>query len=116
MLLSLGMLLPRCCVTHIRRWNLYFRIVDASGRGIRECCLCTPHIPAFADAPRSEVFFADTVDIIGPLGAKSQGECAINPVASAIANALKNATGVRFCHLPLTPDRIFDRLSSVTAE
>ena len=74
------------------------------------------HIPAFADAPRSEVFFADTVDTIGPLGAKSQGECAINPVAPAIANAIKNATGVRFCHLPLTPDRIFDRLSSVTAE
>ena len=45
-------------------------------------------IPAFADVPRSEVFFADTYDTIGPLGAKSQGECAINPVAPAIANAL----------------------------
>ena len=42
-------------------------------------------IPAFADVPRSEVFFADTYDTIGPLGAKSQGECAINPVAPAIA-------------------------------
>ena len=44
-------------------------------------------IPAFADVPPSEVFFADTYDRIGPLGAKSQGECAINPVAPAIANA-----------------------------
>ena len=67
-------------------------------------------IPAFADVPRSEVYFADTYDSIGPLGAKSQGECAINPVAPAIANALANATGVRFAHLPLSPDRIFDRL------
>ena len=25
--------------------------------------------------------FADTIDLIGPLGAKSQGECGINPVA-----------------------------------
>ena len=33
--------------------------------------------PAFADVPRSEVFFADTHDSIGPLGAKAQGECAI---------------------------------------
>ena len=58
-------------------------------------------IPAFADVPRSEVFFADTYDTIGPLGAKAQGECAINPVAPAIANALADATGVRFAHLPL---------------
>jgi putative selenate reductase molybdopterin-binding subunit len=67
-------------------------------------------IPAFADVPPSEVFFADTHDRIGPLGAKAQGECAINPVAPAIANAVANATGVRFAHLPLTPDRIFDAL------
>jgi CO/xanthine dehydrogenase Mo-binding subunit len=68
-------------------------------------------IPAFADVPRSEVFFADTHDSIGPLGAKAQGECAINPVAPAIANALANATGVRFAHLPFTPDRIFSKLA-----
>jgi putative selenate reductase molybdopterin-binding subunit len=67
-------------------------------------------IPAFADVPASEVYFADTVDKIGPLGAKSQGECSINPVAPAIANAVARATGIRFCHLPLTPDRIFDKL------
>jgi putative selenate reductase molybdopterin-binding subunit len=68
-------------------------------------------IPAFADVPPSEVFFADTYDTIGPLGAKSQGECAINPVAPAIANALANATGVRFAHLPFTADRIFSKLA-----
>ena len=78
-------------------------------------CMINPalrnyRIPAFADVPPSEVYFADTVDAIGPLGAKSQGECSINPVAPAIANAVADATGVRFCHLPLTPDRIFDKL------
>ena len=78
---------------------------------MRNAALRNYHIPAFADTPHSEVFFADTYDTIGPLGAKAQGECAINPVAPAIANALKNATGVRFAHLPLTPDRIFDQLT-----
>ena len=67
-------------------------------------------IPAIADVPASEVFLADTYDRIGPLGAKSQGESAINPVAPAIANALANATGVRFPHLPFTADRIFAKL------
>ena len=69
-------------------------------------------IPAFADIPRSEVFFADTYDKIGPLGAKSQGECAINPVAPAIANAIKNATGVRFTSLPFTAARIYSQLAN----
>jgi len=71
-------------------------------------------IPSFADVPRTEVYFADTYDKIGPLGAKSQGECALNPVAPAIANALANATGVRFPHLPFTPDRIFMKLGPAT--
>jgi CO/xanthine dehydrogenase Mo-binding subunit len=59
----------------------------------------------------TEVYFADTHDTIGPLGAKAQGEGAINPIAPAIANALADATGVRFAHLPFTPDRIFGKLS-----
>jgi CO/xanthine dehydrogenase Mo-binding subunit len=71
-------------------------------------------IPAVADVPNTEVFFADTYDKIGPLGAKSQGECAINPVAPAISNALADATGERFAHLPFTADRLFARLFSRT--
>jgi CO/xanthine dehydrogenase Mo-binding subunit/aerobic-type carbon monoxide dehydrogenase small subunit (CoxS/CutS family) len=70
-------------------------------------------IPAFADVPCTDVYFADTYDSIGPLGAKSQGECAINPVAPAIANALADATGIRFPHLPFTPDRIFAKLAEL---
>jgi CO/xanthine dehydrogenase Mo-binding subunit len=38
------------------------------------------------------------------------GECPINPVAPALANALENATGVRFRELPLTPERIYHRI------
>ncbi len=92
-------------------WALTENMVHADGKVVNPS-LRNYRIPAFADVPRSEVLFADTYDSIGPLGAKSQGECAINPVAPAIANALANATGVRFAHLPFTPDRIFDRLPS----
>jgi putative selenate reductase molybdopterin-binding subunit len=93
-------------------WALTENMVyDHDGRMVNPA-LRNYRIPAFADVPRTEVFFADTHDTIGPLGAKSQGECAINAVAPAIANALANATGVRFPHLPFTPDRIFDRLGA----
>ena len=77
-------------------WALTENMVYDSDGAMVNPALRNYRIPAFADVPRSEVFFADTYDTIGPLGAKSQGECAINPVAPAIANALADATGVRF--------------------
>ncbi|WP_288025923.1 molybdopterin-dependent oxidoreductase [Arthrobacter sp.] len=65
------------------------------------------HIPTFADVPRSEVYFASTHDSLGPLGAKSMSESPFNPVAPALANAIRNATGVRFTRLPLARDVIY---------
>ena len=85
-------------------------VYDAAGAVINPT-LRNYRIPAFADAPVTEVFFADTYDKIGPLGAKSMAENTINPVAPAIGNALKAATGVRFTALPFTEDRIFAALS-----
>jgi CO/xanthine dehydrogenase Mo-binding subunit/aerobic-type carbon monoxide dehydrogenase small subunit (CoxS/CutS family) len=70
-------------------------------------------IPAFADIPRSEVFFAETHDRYGPLGAKPVGEAPVIVVAPAMANALANATGVRFHSLPLSADRIFAGLAEL---
>ncbi len=93
-------------------WALTENMVhDAHGRVVNPS-LRNYRIPAFADVTPSEVYFADTYDKIGPLGAKSQGECAINPVAPAIANALAKATGKRFAHLPFTPDRIYADLAA----
>jgi xanthine dehydrogenase molybdopterin-binding subunit B len=66
------------------------RMVNPTSRNYR--------IPAFADIPRTEVFFADTRDAVGPLWAKGMGECPLNPVAPAPANTLANtladATGL----------------------
>ena len=45
-------------------------------------------IPAFADVPqRTEIYFANTHDAFGPLGAKSMSEAPIYPIAPALANA-----------------------------
>jgi putative selenate reductase molybdopterin-binding subunit len=93
-------------------WALTEKMVyDANGTMLN-AALRDYRIPAFADIPRSEIYFADTHDSVGPLGAKAQGECAINAVAPAIANAVADATGIRFTDLPLAPDRIFERLGS----
>jgi CO/xanthine dehydrogenase Mo-binding subunit len=68
------------------------------------------HLPSFADVPRTEVYFADTYDAIGPMGAKSMSESPYNPVAPAMGNAIANATGIRFTSTPFKPDRLFPAL------
>jgi hypothetical protein len=68
------------------------------------------HLPSFADIPRTEVFFADTTDTLGPMGAKSMSESPYNPVAAALGNALADATGIRFTAVPFKPDRLWPLL------
>jgi putative selenate reductase molybdopterin-binding subunit len=65
------------------------------------------HIPQLADLPVTEVYFADTYDELGPMGAKSMSESPYNPVAPALANAITNAAGVRLRQLPMTPARVW---------
>ena len=96
-------------------WALYEKMVYDGNGAMVNPALRNYRIPAFADIPHTEVYFADTYDTIGPLGAKAQGECAINPVAPAVSNAVANATGVRFANLPLSPERIFAELGRAKA-
>ncbi|MCD2192434.1 molybdopterin-dependent oxidoreductase [Actinomycetospora endophytica] len=65
------------------------------------------HLPQYADVPATQVFFADTVDTLGPFGAKSMSESPYNPVAPAIANAIRDAVGARPRRLPMTRDRVW---------
>lgn len=69
------------------------------------------HIPQLADVPAVEMFFADTEDRLGPLGAKSMSEAPYNPVAPALANAIARATGARLRELPMNPVRVWRALT-----
>ncbi|WP_405698773.1 molybdopterin-dependent oxidoreductase [Streptomyces sp. NBC_01383] len=85
-----------------------FENVRLNGRGeVTTAAFRQYRLPQYADIPRTEVHFMETVDTIGPLGAKSMSESPFNPVAPAFANALRDATGIRFTQLPLTRDRVW---------
>ncbi|WP_084105557.1 molybdopterin-dependent oxidoreductase [Demequina sp. NBRC 110056] len=68
-------------------------------------------VPQMADVPLTHVMFADTSDELGPLGAKSMSESPYNPVAPALANAIRRATGVRPHELPMSRDRVWRLLA-----
>ncbi|NIL77750.1 molybdopterin cofactor-binding domain-containing protein [Rhodococcus kyotonensis] len=74
------------------------------------------HVPQFADIPRTEVYFADTYDTLGPFGAKSMSESPYNPVAPALANAIKDAVGSRLYELPLSSDRVWRSLGEMSTD
>ncbi len=53
-----------------------------------------------------EPVLVETNDAAGPFGAKGVGEPGLVPVAPAIANAIRDAVGVRMCSLPITPEKL----------
>jgi CO/xanthine dehydrogenase Mo-binding subunit len=80
--------------------------IDADGR-VSTRALREYHLPQIGDVPATEVYFARTSDPLGPLGAKPMSEAPFNPVAPALANAVRDATGVRITALPMTRDRLY---------
>jgi len=65
------------------------------------------HVPVNADIHGIDVIFVEEFDeIVNPLGAKGLGEIGVVGVASALANAVFNATGVRIRRLPITLDKV----------
>jgi CO/xanthine dehydrogenase Mo-binding subunit len=90
--------------------TLYEELVIDEGGRIVNPRFRDYHLPSFADVPRTEVYFADTYDTIGPMGAKSMSESPYNPVAAAMGNAIANATGIRFTSTPFKPDRLYPAL------
>ena len=58
-------------------------------------------VPQMDDMPQTYVDMVDSYDPYGPLGAKSVGELATVPVAPAIVNAVRHASGQELNSLPL---------------
>ena len=67
------------------------------------------------DMPDIVVRLVESVDAEGPFGAKGLGESGVIPVAAAVANAVKDAIGVRFTELPITPARVRAALAGRSA-
>jgi CO/xanthine dehydrogenase Mo-binding subunit len=65
-------------------------------------------VPRFNDVPDNlDTILIENGNGPGPFGSKGIGEGGLLPVASAIANAVSRAVGVRIQELPLTPPKIW---------
>jgi 4-hydroxybenzoyl-CoA reductase subunit alpha len=63
-------------------------------------------IPTIMDSPPIHSHIVESIDPLGPFGAKEGSEGPLAGIIAALANAVKDAVGIRFSELPITPDRV----------
>ncbi len=84
-------------------------LMDSAGRFLNTD-LATYVIPTAPDQPEIEAMLVEHPYPDGPFGAKGFAEQPLMGIAPAIANAVRDATGVRLRELPLTPERVWKAL------
>jgi CO/xanthine dehydrogenase Mo-binding subunit len=65
-------------------------------------------IPTFGDVPEIEIIMVEDPEPVGPFGAKGLGEPALVPTPPAILSAIRHATGVTPCKVPVLPHRLWE--------
>jgi xanthine dehydrogenase YagR molybdenum-binding subunit len=82
------------------------RVMDRAAGVVLNTSLDTYKVPGAADIPEIEIVLLDQPE----RGVIGVGEPCTVPTASAIANAVANALGVRLHSLPITPDKVLTAL------
>jgi len=70
-------------------------------------------LPTAVDTPAIIAEIVESPNAMGPFGAKGVGESSLVPTAAAIANAIRDAVGVRLTQLPMTADRVLAALHTL---
>jgi CO/xanthine dehydrogenase Mo-binding subunit len=67
-------------------------------------------MPVASDLPMIDTVIVEVPNPTHPYGVRGVGESPIVPPLATVANAMRNATGVRFDTLPLSPPRVLEGL------
>ncbi len=67
-------------------------------------------MPVASDVPRIDTVLVEVPNPRHPYGVRGVGETPIVPPLAAIANAMENATGIRFTELPMSPPKVLKAL------
>ena len=67
-------------------------------------------IAGITESPPIAVTLIESMDPLGPFGAKEGSEGGLHGFPPALINAIADALGLRLTQLPVTPDRVYDAL------
>jgi CO/xanthine dehydrogenase Mo-binding subunit len=69
-------------------------------------------MPVASDLPMIDAIIVEVPNPRHPYGVRGVGETPIVPPMAAIANAIENATGIRFTELPISPPKVLKALKA----
>ena len=95
-------------------WALNEEYFMAPSGSMDNSTLLDYRMPTALDLPMIETVIVEVPSESHPYGVRGVGEANIVPPMAAIANALKEAVGVRFERLPMKPPVIFEAIQEVS--
>jgi CO/xanthine dehydrogenase Mo-binding subunit len=72
-------------------------------------------MPVASDVPMIDAILVEVANPKHPYGVRGVGETPIVPPLGAIANAMEQATGIRFTELPMSPPKVLKALKDKAA-
>ena len=92
-------------------WALFEGMIYDEAGQLLTSTLMDYALPHSQDVPAITPLLVEVPSALGPFGAKGVGEPPVVPVAAAIANAIRDAVGVRMTQIPMTPELVFASLN-----
>jgi CO/xanthine dehydrogenase Mo-binding subunit len=68
-------------------------------------------MPVASDLPMIDTVLVEVANPLHPYGVRGVGEVPIVPPLAAVANAMRDATGIRFTELPLSPPVVLEAIA-----
>jgi CO/xanthine dehydrogenase Mo-binding subunit len=91
-------------------WALNEEYVYGADGRLQNAGFLDYRMPVASDVPMINAIVVEVPNPKHPLGVRGVGETPIVPPLAAIANAMENATGIRFTELPMSPPRVLEAL------
>lgn len=92
-------------------WALNEEYIYDAGGVMQNAGFLDYRMPVASDLPMIDTILVEVPTPGHPYGVRGVGEVPIVPPLAAVANAMADATGVRFTDLPLSPPRVLDALA-----
>jgi CO/xanthine dehydrogenase Mo-binding subunit len=96
-------------------WALNEEYIYADDGVMQNAGFLDYRMPVASDLPMIETVMIEVANPLHPYGVRGVGEVPIVPPLAAVANAMRDATGVRFTELPLSPPRVLNGLEKSSA-
>ncbi len=92
-------------------WALNEEYVYGANGTLQNAGFLDYRMPVASDLPAIDTVLVEVPNPLHPYGVRGVGEVPIVPPLAAVANAMRDATGIRFTELPLSPPRVLEGLT-----